>query len=133
MSIGQRIQKFGFKRWYERTLIEGHAYLVTSFFGLILAFAGIELLGDAASVFLGFLLGMTGAGIVMFATPRYLRMLALAQALGGRAHCPRCNVYAAFNVIASGPSHPTPSDEPGEAESVWLRVQCRKCDNEWRM
>lgn len=133
MSIGQRIQTLGFKRWYERTLIEGHVYFVTAFLGMILAFSGIEVGGaDDGSILVGVLLGLAGSAIIMVATPRYLRMLALAQTLGGRAVCPQCNVYAAFNVLSFGPQS-THNREPTGAEPVWLRVQCRKCANEWRM
>lgn len=133
MSTGQRIQQLGFKRWYERTLLEGHAYLVTSLLGMILAFSGIEVMGsDDGSVLVGLLLGLAGTGVVLFATPRYLRMLSLAQSLGGRAVCPRCKVYAAFNVLASGPKS-ADDREPDGTEPVWLRVQCRKCAHEWRM
>jgi phage FluMu protein Com len=134
MGTGQRIQKLGFKRWYERTLIEGHAYLVTSFLGLIMAFSGIEVMGaDNGSLVVGVLLGLGGSAIAMFGMPRYLRMLALAQTLGGRAHCPRCKVYAAFNVLASGPAEAPENGRPAESGPVWLRVRCRKCANEWRM
>lgn len=133
MCIGERIQKLGFKRWYERTLIEGHVYLVSSFLGMILAFAGVEMFGEPDGALWGLIAAVAGAVVVMFATPRYFRTLALAEALGGRAHCPRCKVYAAFNVLAFGPRKEAQSEEPSEGGSVWLKVKCRQCENEWRM
>lgn len=136
MTIAERIQKLGFKRWYERTLIEGHAYLVTSFLGVILTFAGLELVGErgsAGGVTLGLVIGLAGVALVVFGTHRYFRILILAESLGGRATCPKCRTYAIFNVVASGPPTADKPEDADAAASVWLKVQCRKCGNEWRI
>lgn len=124
MNTSDRIQKLGFKRWYERTLIEGHAYLVSSFLGMIIAFAGLELVGKRQDILFGFLAGAIGMFVVVFGFHRYYRMLILARSIGDHATCERCKVYAAFNVVASGQSMP---------DGQWLRVKCRKCGNEWTM
>lgn len=133
MGIGERIQKLGFKRWYERTLIESHAYLVTSLLGLILALAGIELIG-ARSGAMGFLLGF-GAGaigipLVVFGLNRYYRTLMLASSFGSRATCCRCETYARFSVTAAGPR---PGETAPAPDTTWVRVKCRECGNEWTM
>lgn len=127
MTTAERIQKVGFKRWYERTLIESHAYFVTAFLGMIVTLAGIELIGQheaASPVLLGFVAAIAGAVLVTFGAHRYYRILMVAEGYGDRATCAQCNTYASFNVIAVG-------DEA--ADSVWLRVKCRKCSNEWIM
>ena len=36
MPVADRICKLGFRRWYERQLIEAHGSLVTAFLGVIL-------------------------------------------------------------------------------------------------
>ena len=46
MDIVQGIRKLGFRRWYERRLIEAHAFLITGFLALILAVAFLELRGE---------------------------------------------------------------------------------------
>lgn len=132
MGIGERIQKLGFKRWYERTLIEGHVYLVTAVFGLILAFAALEVLGERQSLsrfIFGFAAGGVGMTLVGVGIHRYYRILILAQSFGERATCGKCNTYAAFNVLASGTCE---NHEPEGPASSWLRVKCR-CGHEWRM
>ncbi len=40
------IERHGFRRWYERQLIESHAYLALGFVALILLLSGLELLSN---------------------------------------------------------------------------------------
>jgi len=40
-----RIRTHGFRHWYERQLIECHAWLVSCFLGMICAASGIEVSG----------------------------------------------------------------------------------------
>ena len=42
MSPAEGIAKHGFRRWYERELIEGHVYLVTCILSLMLIAACLE-------------------------------------------------------------------------------------------
>ena len=131
MTIGERIKELGFKRWHERTLIEGHIYLVTAFLGMILAFAGMELIGQhggATRILLGFAASAVGAAILLFCGLRYLRALMLAQNLGERANCPQCGTYAAFNVLSSSRAQ---TENLHDLSSVWIKVKCRKCANVW--
>ncbi|HEY8552991.1 MAG TPA: hypothetical protein VIL43_00455 [Burkholderiales bacterium] len=134
MSTGERIRKLGFKRWYERTLIESHAFLVSSFLGMILTFSGIELIGEHESI-QGLLLGVAGtgagAGIMLHGMNRYFRSLLLAETLSDRATCPRCHAYGAFTVEATGSALPARGRR--DAESSWLKVKCRKCGSDWIM
>ena len=50
MNRADGIHKFGFRRWYERQLIESHAYLVTCFLSMILVAACIEIFSFRGSV-----------------------------------------------------------------------------------
>jgi len=82
MSTAESIRKFGFKRWYERTLIESHAYLVTCFLGMITTFAGLQLVADHNSVtqsLLGFVASAFGVVLVVIGLRRYTLLLALAE------------------------------------------------------
>ena len=135
MGAADRIRKLGFRRWYERALIEGHAYLVTSFLGMILAVASIELIGQRAGTeqtLLALTGGLIGTAVVLYGVRRYLRVIAFAESLGDHATCGQCRTYAAFSVLASGlPGAETvEADEPG---STWLKVKCRKCGHEWTL
>jgi hypothetical protein len=132
MTIADRIQTLGFKRWYERALLESHAYLVTSFLGLILVFAGIEMIGnhvDMARSALGVVASAVGTAAVTFGLRRYHRLMVLATNLSERATCPRCGKYAAFTLIASGKLDTTAGAD--HISSVWLKVRCRQCGTEW--
>lgn len=133
MTIGERIAKLGFKRWYERTLIESHAYLISAILGLTLAFAGVELVGQhrgGSALLFGVLALILGCVTLVFGLLRYLQTLMRAVNLGERATCRSCSAYAAFDVLASGPPHTT---EHVHDADLWLRVKCRKCGNQWRI
>ena len=66
-DIGEEIGRRGFRRWYERQLIESHAYLVTAFLSLILLLAGFEAL-DAlrgSPVYYAALIGVAAASALL--------------------------------------------------------------------
>ncbi|MBL8526548.1 MAG: hypothetical protein JNL68_02580, partial [Burkholderiales bacterium] len=42
MSYEESIRKLGFKRWYERQLIESHGYLVTCFLCMIVIAVALD-------------------------------------------------------------------------------------------
>lgn len=134
MGIEERIAKLGFKRWYERTLVESHAFLITALLGALLAFTGIELINQREGGDVNFALGLVAAligGLVAAASVhRYIRMLMLAINLGERATCRDCNAYAKFDLLTSGRLR---SHGPDESGSLWMRVKCRKCGYEWRI
>ena len=46
MEVAEYIHRHGFRRWYERQLIESHAYLALAFVALILLLSGIEVLAE---------------------------------------------------------------------------------------
>ena len=46
MQVTRYIERHGFRRWYERQLIESHAYLALGFVALILLLSGLELLSE---------------------------------------------------------------------------------------
>jgi hypothetical protein len=112
------IERIGFRRWYERQLLEGHAWFVASFLCLVAAFACVEQLRFDDPLLRQFALG---AGIVaaglggIYGLLRYLTMLAGALRLGEHATCRACGAYARFSMISAS------------------RARCRKCGNEWRL
>jgi hypothetical protein len=131
MNTAESIRKFGFKRWYERTLIESHAYLVTCFLGMVTAFAGLQLAaehGGIAQSLLGYVASAFGVVLAVIGLRRYTRLMALAWDLGERATCPQCQAYASFQVTSAGAA-----DADDTSPRDWLGVRCRKCGNEWKM
>jgi hypothetical protein len=132
------IRKLGFRRWYERQLIDCHAALVTCFLCGITVAAILE---QVNFVEFGWrpvaLLMVVLAAITLgwFAWRRYITVLQRAERYGERSNCPSCNTYARFEIEATGmdafPDAAARAVAP--LESAWIRVRCRKCATVWRM
>jgi len=130
-----RIRTDGFRRWYERQLIECHAWLLSGFLGVIVLVGGIEVSAEGGtSRMLGAFLVLVGLAITLYSWKRYRVMFEIAQRLGEQAVCPGCKVYGRFRVQSSWPA-PLPDGGDSLLEDhgrgVWLRAQCRKCGDEW--
>ena len=131
MTPAEGIHRHGFRRWYERQLIEGHAYFVTCFLSMLVVAVCLEQidwrhpLGELASI--GYIFG--GTLLCVVSLRRYSRILVRAESLGGQSTCAQCSTYGALQVIGSG--GPGPAAEPGD--SGWIGVKCNKCGHEWRM
>ncbi len=135
MASLDRIRTDGFRYWYQRQLIECHAWLVSWFLGVIVLVSGIEVAGaDAASRMAGGLLLLGGLAIALYSWKRYRLLFEIAERLGEQAVCPGCKAYGRFRVQRSWPA-PLPDGGDSLLENhgggVWLRAQCRKCGDEW--
>ena len=116
MEPADSIRRLGFARWYERRLIEGHAWFVSGFLCMIAIAACFEELSFRGSV--GRLLlyvGVVGLALVigLYGLVRYQRILIEAETLGEHATCRECGAYARFSLITAS------------------EVRCRKCGHEW--
>lgn len=135
VEIGAEIRRRGFRRWYERQLIESHAYLVTAFLALILLLAGfeaMELLRGSPLFYLATVGGAAIAGVLVWvAWKRFTVLLARAELFAEAAGCPGCGAWGKFEVLAGEASS---ADDPPEAgRPHWLQVRCRKCSECWRL
>lgn len=135
MTVADEIGRRGFRRWYERQLIEAHAYLVTAFLALILLLAGIEALDHlrrSPAFYVVLIVAAAAAGMLMYvAWRRFLTLLQRAELFAAAAECPRCKTWGLFEVIGAEAAS---DDEPVEAgRPHWLRVRCRKCGQDWRV
>jgi hypothetical protein len=131
-----RIRTDGFRRWYERQLIECHAWLVSWFLGVILLVSGLEVAGAAASRLTGVLLLVGGLAVTLYSWKRYHLLLEVAERLGEQASCPGCKAYGKFRIESSGPAPLPDGGDPvleDHGGGVWLRAKCRKCGDEWMM
>jgi uncharacterized protein (DUF983 family) len=118
MEPADSIGRLGFSRWYERRLIEGHAWFVSAFVCIIVIAACMEELtfrGSAARLLAYVALVVAAAMIAVYGMFRYQRILVEAERIGERATCPACGVYARFKLISAS------------------SVRCRKCNHEWRL
>ncbi len=118
MEPADSIRRLGFARWYERRLIEGHAWFVSGFICMIAIAACFEELSFSGSVgrlslYMSVIAAATAIGI--YGLGRYQKILVEAEQLGERATCGACGAYARFRLISAS------------------QVRCRKCDHEWRL
>ena len=118
MEPADSIGRLGFARWYERRLIEAHAWFVSAFFCMVAIAACMEELAFRGSAlrllaYLGVVLG--SAAIGAYGLVRYHKILVEAEGYGEHATCGACGTYARFRVVAG------------------FQVRCRKCDHEWRL
>lgn len=134
-DIGDDIRRRGFRRWYERQLIESHAYLVTAFLALILLLAGYEAMGAlrGAPAYYAAIIGIAAAAgtLTWVAFRRFTVLLARAELFAESAACPRCHAWGKFDVLAS--EQATVDDPPEAGRPHWLRVCCRSCGEHWRL
>jgi hypothetical protein len=134
-DIGEDIRRRGFRRWYERQLIESHAYLVTAFLALILLLAGYEAM-DALRGRPVYYLAVVGAAaaagvLTWVAWQRFTALLRRAELFANSAGCPRCQSWGRFDVLAT---EAVGADDPPESgRPRWVRVRCRQCGEQWRL
>lgn len=119
MEPGASIGRLGFRRWYERQLLESHAWLVTCLLCGFAALALLEGISFAADVFgsvlrlaLVFLAGVVG----WYGFKRYAVMMVQAGRLADHATCKSCGTYGSFEVLG---------------EHGRMPVRCRGCRHEW--
>ena len=129
MSVDDAVRERGFRRWYERQLIESHAYLVTGLLSLFMMAIAIEMIEFRESVSNAIMLAAVaavGGWLTLFAWKQFSRLLFRAEALAEQAVCAQCATYGRFEVL----------DARDASDSVTGRsfcVRCRKCQYEWRM
>jgi formate dehydrogenase maturation protein FdhE len=138
MDIASRIRKLGFRKWYERQLIDCHLALTTAFLSGVTLLACLEVLDFRDLGWKSVTLLAVAFGALMlgwFSWRRYMTVLERAEIYGSHSNCPACNAYARFEILATGHAAEGPYLDP-QATALpypWLRVRCRKCGNAWRI
>jgi hypothetical protein len=122
MKLAESIRKHGFRKWYERELLQSHAHLLLTFLCMIGMFAAFEALGQK-STWLDQAIDIVAIGLCaaigVWALRRYLYFLNHAEATANQADCPGCKAYGRFSV------------ESENAKEQSLVVCCRKCQHRW--
>jgi hypothetical protein len=120
IDTARSIARLGFKRWYERQLIESHAWLVSCLLCGIAIAASLEMVNfrdpGATALTLAFVFA---AGLVtLHGFRRYQVLMSLAEQLAGDSVCSGCKSYAKFRPMDANPR---------------MKVQCRKCGHQWTL
>jgi ribosomal protein S27E len=111
IDTARSIARLGFKRWYERQLIESHAWLVTCLLCGIAIAASLEMVNfrdpGATAMTLAFV--FTAGLVTLHGFRRYQVLMSLAEQLAS---------YAKFRAMDANPR---------------MKVQCRKCGHQWTL
>ena len=129
MSFDDALRKRGFRRWYERQLVESHAYLVTGLLSIIMMALALEVIEFRASLANAIVLALVAAGggwLAIFAWKQFTKLLFRAEALAGQAVCGGCRAYAKFDVVEARDSREALTGRS-------LVVRCRQCRHQWQM
>jgi hypothetical protein len=119
MEPARSIIRLGFRRWYERRLIEAHAWLVAALLCAIYVGFSLEAMSFRAHalVWLGNTAGAFVGGLIVWHTlRRFFAILTEANRLSRQSTCSACKTYARFDVV-----NPQPR----------MGVRCRECGHEW--
>lgn len=123
-ALLRAIARLGFRRWYERKLIEGHAWLAACFLSMVIVAAGVELLGSrgsASELLLDAAIVAAGALLGWFSWRRYAALMRLAAVMGEQAVCPGCERFGFRCDPLQAPD--------GRA----LAVHCARCGWHWQV
>ena len=125
MNAVKTIRRLGFRKWYERELLQSHANLVL----LLLACLGLLGAVEAYSVQAAFLdqlqivAAALASGLIgLLALRRYLYLLNHAEYVANQADCSACGTYARFELVGEH-----------AASASNLQVRCRHCGHAWRI
>ena len=122
MKAVQKIRRLGFRKWYERELLQSHMHLV------LLLLCSLGMLGSAeafsqrpvlSSQLTMLACALVSAAIGLWALRRYLYLLNHAEYVADQAVCRQCDAYAKWDIA---------DENPGERR---FNVCCRKCGNRW--
>src|SRR5258708_10563843 len=106
MEPADSIRRLGFVRWYERRLIEGHAWFISVVFCMIAIAACMEELafrGSVARLLAYVTLVAASVATRIYGMLRYQKILTDAEQLGEHAPCRACAAYARFKLFSPPP------------------------------
>jgi len=134
MELSEGIRKIGFRRWYERQLIECHLYLISGFLCLIAVIASLEefnLRTPTWETLVRLVTMIAGSAICLWAVKRYLVMLSVAEYAAERSVCEKCAAYGGLDLGRMAVRQAWEHAEGGESPLSPVSVRCRKCGHEW--
>jgi ABC-type nickel/cobalt efflux system permease component RcnA len=132
MQLANGIRRHGFKKWYERELLRGHAHLVVVIFcclGLMMALEGATRFRSTADQLFDLMAVVVCTGAGLWALRRYLTLLLRAESIAHQADCPHCKTYGRLELAATPSLASAARTSATQAQQV--AVRCRACGHEW--
>lgn len=124
MDIARGIRRRGFRKWYERELLAGHAHLLLLLLCVLGLLGAMEALSSNRQAWPAMVLSIVvSAALGVWALRRYLHLLMRAEHIANQANCPRCDTYARWQAVAP----------PGTDRGGGLEVCCKACQQRWRI
>ena len=120
-GLADGVRRLGFRKWYERELLSGHAHMVLAVLAVVAMLASFEAFSGAtmAEKLMDLLFVIVCGGVGYWALRRYLFLLMRAELVANQAVCGRCGEYGRFDVVGANP------------EQSQTQVCCRKCQFRW--
>jgi hypothetical protein len=134
MQLANGIRRHGFKKWYERELLRGHAHLVVVIFcclGLMMALEGATRFRSTADQLFDLMAVVVCTGAGLWALRRYLTLLLRAESIAHQADCPHCKTYGRLELAATPSLASAARTSATQAQQV--AVRCRACGHEWHI
>jgi hypothetical protein len=134
MQLADGIRRHGFKKWYERELLRGHAHLVVVIFcclGLMMALEGATRFRSTADQLFDLMAVVVCTGAGLWALRRYLTLLLRAESIAHQADCPHCKAYGRLELAATPSLASAAQTSATQAQQV--AVRCRACGHEWHI
>jgi hypothetical protein len=138
MGLAEGIRRHGFRKWYERELLRGHAHLgavIMCTLGLMMALEAATRFRSLSDQLIDFTAVVVCSSAGLWALRRYLFLLLRAEAIAHQADCPSCKAYGRLEVVSAGGasvSAASGSEGPvGGTQSVTVR--CRACATVWQI
>ncbi len=138
-SLADGIRTVGFRRWYQRELLSGHAQLVLLLLCTVGFMACLELMSTltAGERLLNAVSALFCAVVGAWALRRYLFLLMRAESIANQANCPACGTYGRLRVIddtrGSNTTLNTAATSGTHADDEGITVSCRRCQASWRI
>jgi hypothetical protein len=119
--LAEGVQRYGFRKWYERELLSSHAHLLLTVLCCIALIGTLEVFAGASleDKLLNVGMFVASGAIGLWALRRYLYLLMHAEEVANQASCPGCASYARFEVLAE------------DRRNGATAVRCRSCHHEW--
>ena len=129
MQLADGIRTMGFKKWYERELLRGHAHLVAVIvctLGLMMSLEAVTRFRSVTDQLIDLVAVVVCSGAGLWALRRYLYLLLRAESIAHQADCPRCKAYGRLELA-------TPTGPALAPRTQQVAVRCRACGHEWHI